>query len=74
MGKLLTDAKQSARNGNYGLTVFGEMVALLWAQGNKQGALELEALWNDVLSERTFYLHCAYPRRAFSNEDESRLH
>lgn len=62
VGKLLTSAKRSAWNSHHGLTVFGEMVAVLWEEGNPAGALELEALWNDLLNDRAFHLHCAYPR------------
>jgi hypothetical protein len=40
---------------------FGEMVALLWADGNVTGALALESLWNDVARNRRFFLLCAYP-------------
>jgi diguanylate cyclase (GGDEF)-like protein/PAS domain S-box-containing protein len=40
---------------------YGEMVALLWAEGNLSAAMELERLW-DSLQERTpFPLLCAYP-------------
>ena len=62
VGKLLTDARTSANKEKHSLTVFGEMVAILWSEGNKVGALELERLWNDVLHDRAFHLHCAYPR------------
>jgi hypothetical protein len=48
-----------------GLTAFGEMVAVLWEQGNKVGALALEMLWNDLLEEESFHLHCAYPKSLF---------
>jgi hypothetical protein len=65
VGSLLDHARHKARSKDQGLTVFGEMVAVLWEQGNKQGALELEALWNEVLSSSAFHLHCAYPRRSF---------
>ena len=41
--------------------VFGEMVALLWADGNVMGALGLEALWNRLAFSRRFFLMCAYP-------------
>jgi len=37
-----------------GLPFFGEMVAILWSEGNKVGALELERLWNDVLKDHAF--------------------
>lgn len=39
---------------------FGEMVALLWAQGRSQAALELEDLWNELLGHHPFSLLCAY--------------
>lgn len=39
---------------------FGEMVALLWAQGKSQAALELEDLWNELLGHHPFSLMCAY--------------
>jgi MEDS: MEthanogen/methylotroph, DcmR Sensory domain len=39
---------------------FGEMVALLWAQGKSQAALELEDLWNELLGYHPFSLMCAY--------------
>src|SRR5450631_3637250 len=51
VGELLTDVKKAARSKDKGLTVFGEMVAVLWDKGNKAGALALEKLWNDLLHE-----------------------
>lgn len=39
---------------------FGEMVALLWANGNSQAALELEEMWNELLGHHPFSLLCAY--------------
>jgi MEDS: MEthanogen/methylotroph, DcmR Sensory domain len=51
-------------------TVFGEMVALLWADGNQAAALSLEELWNEALEEMPFRLHCAYPQRVFRRESE----
>lgn len=70
LGKLLVASKKAASSKEQGLTVFGEMVAILWEDGNKSGALALEALWNNVMSERAFHLHCAYPRWLFGNESE----
>ncbi|MGO9872526.1 MAG: MEDS domain-containing protein [Acidimicrobiia bacterium] len=40
--------------------LFGEMVGLLWEDGNLAGAIELETLWNDVAVHHTFALFCAY--------------
>ncbi|HEU5451710.1 MAG TPA: MEDS domain-containing protein [Terriglobales bacterium] len=71
IGTALEDARRKSRGAGQGVTVFGEMVAVLWDQGNKQGALEVEELWNQALRDQTFHLHCAYPRSGFvSGEDE----
>ena len=51
---------------------FGEMVALLWAQGNKTGAIELEMLWNDLMENNHFALLCAYPIANFSENEKDR--
>lgn len=48
--------------------VFGEMVAVLWEQGNVTGALAVEDLWNDLARSRSFLLSCAYPIQAFDSE------
>jgi MEDS: MEthanogen/methylotroph, DcmR Sensory domain len=41
--------------------IFGEMVAVLWEQGNVSAAIELESLWNELGEHRRFSLLCAYP-------------
>jgi signal transduction histidine kinase/CheY-like chemotaxis protein len=48
---------------------FGEMVALLWAEDNQQGAIRLEELWNDLQKTHSFSLFCAYPMNGFSGEE-----
>jgi anti-anti-sigma regulatory factor len=45
--------------------VYGEMVAVLWADGNVAGALALEDLWNRLGRAQPFSLLCAYPVDAF---------
>jgi hypothetical protein len=44
--------------------VFGEMVALLWNDGDVLSAIELEAMWNELGRRRPFTLYCAYPMAA----------
>jgi len=44
---------------------FGEMVALLWAAGHSDAALQLEVLWHDLIKTYAFPLLCAYPIRGF---------
>jgi hypothetical protein len=41
--------------------VFGEMVALLWAQGDVAAAIRLEQLWNEAAELTSFSLLCSYP-------------
>ena len=43
------------------VVVFGEMVAVLLAQGKTRDAIQLEQLWNELLRDHCFILRCAYP-------------
>lgn len=52
--------------------VFGEMVALLWKKGNRNAAIELEQLWNQLSQTHNFSLMCAYPLKGFSRERHAR--
>lgn len=45
---------------------FGEMVALLWAQGHAGATVRLEHLWHGLCQRRAFSLFCAYPRIGFT--------
>ena len=44
--------------------VYGEVVALLWAAGHVNAALELEGFWNELGREIPFSLYCGYPRQS----------
>ena len=56
------------RNGRPHLRAFGEMVALLWADGNHAAAIRLEELWNDLQKTHHFALFCAYPVNGFDGQ------
>ena len=62
--KLLTRAKGNGRR----VRAFGEMVALLWAQGNNCATVRLEHLWHRLCNEQSFSLFCAYPRSGFTRD------
>jgi len=47
---------------------FGEMVALLWAEGNYTAAIRVEELWSDLQKSHSFSLFCAYPMNCFGGE------
>jgi signal transduction histidine kinase/ActR/RegA family two-component response regulator len=49
-------------------SAFGEMVALLWAEGNFTAAIRLEELWNDLQKLHPFSLFCAYPMNELGGE------
>jgi hypothetical protein len=46
------------------------MVALLWSQGNREAAIGLEQLWNDLAKRLPFSLLCAYPIKSFGRESD----
>lgn len=48
--------------------VFGEMVALLWADQKYEEAIRLEGLWNELRKAHPFLLFCAYPLGGFGHD------
>jgi signal transduction histidine kinase len=67
-------ALHSARHhggGDAVLRLYGEMVDLLWRDGNTEGALQLERLWNDLAHTYEFSLLCAYAMGNFYRSTDS---
>lgn len=50
------------------IRAYGEMVDLLWQQGNPDGAIRLEILWNQLASTYEFSLLCGYAHGQFYKE------
>jgi hypothetical protein len=50
---------------------FGEMVGLLWVEGQRSAAGRLEEYWNELLSGSTVSLFCAYPIDIFDGGSEN---
>ncbi len=73
VGDLVTGAMRSTQGKKQRVTAFGEMVALLWQQGNPEASIRLEQLWNELARTRSFHLHCAYPISLFSQESHDQL-
>jgi hypothetical protein len=48
------------------IRAFGEMVALLWAQGHCAATVRLEYLWHRFCQTGGFSLLCAYPKSGFT--------
>jgi anti-sigma regulatory factor (Ser/Thr protein kinase) len=57
VGTLISGLNESGR----AVRAAGEMVALLWAEGNVTGALALETAWNRLAADLDFTLLCPYP-------------
>lgn len=74
VGSVLERAANAvAKANNPHISAFGEMVALLWQQGNPEAAIELEQLWNDIGRLFPMSLHCGYPIGVFDREDHGDL-
>ena len=57
IGTLVTDVSARAPAG---VSVYGEMVGLLWEQGDAGSAIRLEELWNELQRDVPFSLMCGY--------------
>jgi len=73
MGPLIDRLSTAALGPNRRVTAFGEMVAVLWADGKRQAALQLEQLWNQLAVTHPFDLHCAYPIDLFAHSDSESI-
>jgi hypothetical protein len=67
-------AEVRARTGRTELRAYGEMVGLLWTDGEVDAAVELEEHWNALLETSGIRLFCGYPIDVFGEEfDAARL-
>lgn len=57
VGGVVREAAATGRE----VRAYGEMVALLWDDGDVAEAMELEAFWNTLREQVPFSLFCAYP-------------
>ena len=64
---------ERARGHGRKVRAFGEMVAVLWAEGRRDAAIELERLWSQVCERGQLTLLCAYPSSGFGAGDAAAL-
>jgi hypothetical protein len=62
--QLLGEARQNYKT----VRAFGEMVALLWAQGHCGATVRLEHLWTRLCQRESLALFCAYPKAGFTQD------
>jgi hypothetical protein len=68
VNELLLRARVQGRK----VRAFGEMVAVLWAEGHTAATIRLEHLWHQLCETESFSLFCAYPKSGFTkNPHES---
>lgn len=60
--------RRGRNHSDRGIRAFGEMVAILWAEGNNGATVRLEHLWNKFCQKETFCLFCAYPKSGFTED------
>ena len=73
LGGVIAQALASGGGEQPRVAIFGEMVALLWADGKSDAAIRLERLWNSLARTKAFSLFCAYPIGSFQREEDAEL-
>jgi len=68
IGDVLNRAKNATHRNELRIAVFGELVALLWAEGKFEEAIRVEQFWNDLAKDYSFSLVCAYPTTGFDSQ------
>lgn len=63
--QLISSLLGRARKDNRKVRAFGEMVALMWAEGHCEGTVRLEEMWARLCQNESFSLFCAYPKTGF---------
>jgi signal transduction histidine kinase len=69
VGSAIAKVKAATQGEPGPVAAFGEMVALLWADGNFEAAVQLEQLWNEFGETHPISLHCAYPMSSFYRQE-----
>jgi signal transduction histidine kinase len=67
VGRLVARAAKRGQR----VRIFGEMVALLWADKKQEAAIRLEEMWNGLGRTHAFSLFCAYPMKGLKGEEHT---
>ena len=66
VGNLLDQARTTSDGA--AIRAYGEMVDVLWKEGNAEAAIRLECLWNALANTHQFTLLCGYAIGSFYKE------
>ena len=64
----ITKLIETAGSKNRKVRAFGEMVAILWAQGHSGATVRLEHMWDSLCKKEELSLFCAYPKSGFTKD------
>lgn len=67
-GETVADALYEMKSKFPQVKAYGEMVNILWNDGNIYGTIALEKLWNTLLNKKDFTLLCAYSLDSLTEE------
>jgi CheY-like chemotaxis protein len=70
VGELITKATIGVDGDIRRVFVCGEGTTLLWEQGNKEGVVRLEHLWDEMARTSAVQVHCGYLCQAFMVQPE----
>ena len=71
---LISDLLDRVGGGGRRVRAFGEMVAILWANGQTGATVRLEHLWHKICQQEGLSLFCAYPKSGFTQTPEASIH
>ena len=66
MRRVVLPLKAAAESEPQRVAVCGEIVAILWAAGKAEAAIELEHFWNELARQGCYCLRCVYSIATFS--------
>jgi DNA-binding NarL/FixJ family response regulator len=73
LGNLLLTASKAATGKQARVSIFGECVHLLWAQGNAEAAIQFEKLGNQLAKIYDVDILCGYPLASFHGAQDSHI-
>jgi DNA-binding NarL/FixJ family response regulator len=73
LGNLIATAAEAAKGEQARVAIFGEMCHLLWAQGNAEAAIQVEALGNQLVKTYDVDILCGYSLGSVQGGMESHI-
>jgi hypothetical protein len=65
--------KNAAESKPQRVAVCGEVVAMLWADGKAEAAIDVEHFWNELATQGCYCFRCYYPIASFSDPGQNEL-